>query len=142
MSSAGNGKKEEESYLPIGTKHFENPGNMGVLDDEDGYAKITGPCGDTVEIWIRVDNNCISDISFMTDGCINAIACCSAATELAKGKGLSNAQHINQENIITALEGLSEEDKHCALLASKTLKKAISNYLMVKREPWKKFYLR
>ena len=140
MCPASNGKKEEKSQSPIGTDHFEDPSNMGVLDNADGYAKITGSCGDTMAIWIKLDNNCISGISFMTDGCINAIACCRAATELAKGKRLADAKRIKQDDIIASLQRLPAEDKHCALLASNTLKKAISNYLIVKRAPWKKFY--
>ena len=109
--------------------HSTDPRNMGILDNADSYTKLTGPCGDTMEIWIKVNKGHISDISFMTDGCHNAVACCSAVTELVMGQSLQQALRINQDDILTTLNGLPEEDKHCALLTSKTLKRAISGYL-------------
>jgi len=148
MPSGSYSNKEDESrgarnkYSRIATNYFNNPVNMGIMNNADGYGRITGSCGDTMEMWIKMDNERISDISFMTDGCISAIACCSAVTELAKGKKLAAARCIKQKDIITLLEGLPEEDEHCALLASNTLQEAINNYITIKREPWKRYYLK
>ncbi len=120
--------------------HNMNPRNTGGLDNADGYAKITGPCGDTMEIWLRVKHDIIRDAGFMTDGCSTAIATGSMVTEMAKGRAAGEAQRISQRDILDALGGLPEDNEHCALLASNTLKEAIRDYLAMKREPWKKVY--
>ena len=116
MHSFDHNKEDKElqtlnkAYSPMTISHFTNPRNMGILDDADGYTKLTGPCGDTVEIWIKVDKGYISDISFITDGCNNAIACCSIATELAKGKRLSNfyVENINEMEPVVKNESSGE----------------------------------
>ena len=120
--------------------HSMNPRNVGALDDADSFAKVTGPCGDTMEIWLKVKNDTISDASFMTDGCGTTIASGSMVTEMAKGKSISEAQKINQQDVLDALGGLPEESQHCALLAANTLKAAIRDYLTMKKEPWKRAY--
>ncbi|MFC1905196.1 iron-sulfur cluster assembly scaffold protein [Chloroflexota bacterium] len=120
--------------------HAMNPRNLGGLEDADGFAKITGPCGDTMEIWIKVNDDTIVKSSFMTDGCGTSIASCSIVTELAKGKTADEAQKINQQNVLDALGGLPEESQHCALLSANALKTAIRDYIAMKREPWKRAY--
>lgn len=120
--------------------HGMNPRNVGVLEDADGFTRVTGPCGDTMEIWLKVENGAISSISFMTDGCGTSITSGSMVTELAKGKSINEAQKIGQRDVLDALGGLPEESQHCALLAANTLKEAIKEYLAVKREPWRRAY--
>lgn len=127
-------------YSETAIDHFMQPRNMGEMQDADGAARITGPCGDTMEIWIKVDGEIITVASFMTDGCKNSIASGSMATTLARGKSLSEAQQISQQDILQALDGLPEEGQHCALLASNTLKAAVQDGLAMLREPWKKNY--
>lgn len=107
--------------------------NWGKLRDTDGFAKIKGPCGDTMQISFKVKDHRISKIRFTTDGCASSIASGSMATELAQGKKLKEATKISQEMILDALDGLPEESVHCALLASNTLKEAIKNYFDSKR---------
>lgn len=114
--------------------HFMHPRNLGVLPDEDGYARIAGPCGDTMEIWIKVRQGTISKAHFMTDGCGTSIASGSMVTVLAIAKTLDEAQQISQQDILNALEGLPEESQHCTLLASNTLKAAIQNYRATQSE--------
>ena len=120
--------------------HAMNPRNVGVMQDADGFARVTGPCGDTMEIWLRVNNNAIAAATFMTDGCGTSIASGSMVTEMAKGKSISEAQKTTRRNVLDALGGLPQESEHCALLATNTLKAAIRDYMAMKREPWRRVY--
>ena len=120
--------------------HAMNPRNLGDMEDADGFARVTGPCGDTMEIWLRAKNGNLTDITFLTDGCGTSIASGSMVTEMAKGKNVTEAQKISQQDVLTALDGLPEESQHCALLAADTLKEAIRNYQAMKKETWKKPY--
>jgi nitrogen fixation NifU-like protein len=110
-----------------------NPRNLGKIRNPDGFAKIKGPCGDTMQIFLRVKDGKLSKIKFMTDGCASSIAAGSMATELAQGKKIEEATEIGQQTILEALDGLPEESIHCALLASNTLKEAIRNHFDSKR---------
>jgi nitrogen fixation NifU-like protein len=115
-----------------------NPRNSGKVRDADGFAKIKGPCGDTMQISLKIKETQIVDIRFLTDGCASSIAAGSMATELAKGQDIEDAMKISQQMILDALDGLPEESVHCALLASNTLKEAIKDYLNSKgKDPLK-----
>jgi nitrogen fixation NifU-like protein len=105
-----------------------DPRNLGKIRNADGFAKIKGPCGDTMQISFKVRDHRISKIRFTTDGCASSIAAGSMATELAQGGKLEEAVEISQQMILEGLDGLPEESVHCALLASNTLKEAIKNY--------------
>jgi len=129
-------------YAKTVVEHATNPRNVGDIEDADGFALFTGPCGDTMEIWLKVSNDTITAATFMTDGCGTTVAAGSMVTELAKGKRISQALRISQENVLAALDGLPEESKHCALLAANTLKAAVKDYLAFKNEPWKRAYKR
>ena len=111
-----------------------NPRNLGKIRNPDGFAKIKGPCGDTMQISFKVKDHRISKIKFMTDGCASSIAAGCMAAELAQGKEVEQAGGITREMILDALDGLPEEGVHCALLASSTLKEAVKNYRNLKRE--------
>ena len=115
-----------------------NPRNWGEVREADGFAKIKGPCGDTMQVSFKVKDLRISNIRFTTSGCATSIASGSMATELAKGRKIEEAAEISQEMILDALDGLPEESVHCALLASNTLKEAIKDYLNSKgKDPLK-----
>jgi nitrogen fixation NifU-like protein len=120
--------------------HAMNPRNLGSLEKPDGFARVTGPCKDTMEVWLQVSNDIITNINFMTDGCGTSVASGSMMTELARGKNVALALKISQQDILEALGGLPEESQHCALLAANTLKAAVKDYLVMQREPWKKLY--
>jgi len=120
--------------------HAMNPRNLGDMEDADGFARVIGPCGDTMEIWLRAKNGSLTDATFLTDGCGTSIASGSMVTEMAKGGEITEAQNISQQDVLNALGGLPEESQHCALLAADTLKEAIRNYLAMKKETWKKAY--
>ena len=127
-------------YSETVVEHAMNPKNLGNMENADGFAKITGPCGDTMNIWLKVKNDVIQEATFMTDGCGTTIAAGSMITEMAKGKSLIKTHNISQQDVLEALGGLPEESEHCALLASNTLKEAIKDYLDFRNEPWKRAY--
>jgi nitrogen fixation NifU-like protein len=127
-------------YSENAVEHSMNPRNLGELGNADGFAHVIGPCGDTMNIWLKVKEGAISDLGFLTDGCGTSIASGSMVTELAKGKSIAKANRISQNDVLDALGGLPEESQHCALLAANTLKAAIRDYLAVQKEPWKKDY--
>ena len=120
--------------------HFLKPRNLGEIPAPDGLGRITGPCGDTMEICLKVRHGRVRNASFLTDGCGTTIASGSMVTELAKGKSISEAQKITQQDVLDALGGLPEDSLHCALLAANTLKEAIKDYLAFRKEPWKRAY--
>jgi len=121
-------------YSETTIEHAQNPRNVGNMNDADGFARVTGPCGNTVEIWLKVENDAIAEATFTTDGCETSIASGSMVTEMAKGKRISEALKISQSDVLSALDGLPEESEHCALLAANTLRKAIKDYLAIKKE--------
>jgi len=131
-----------KAYSETVIDHSMNPRNVGDMEDADGFAKVTGPCGDTMEIWLKVRNDTITGATFMTDGCGTTIAAGSMVTELVRGKSVSQALRIGQEGVLNALSGLPEESQHCALLAANTLKEAVKDYLTFRNEPWKRVYKR
>jgi len=122
--------------------HFLNPRNLGEIPAPDGFGRITGPCGDTMEIYLKVRDGRVMNASFWTDGCGPSIASGSMVTELAKGKSILEARKVTQDDILDALGGLPEDSLHSALLAANTLREAIKDYLAFKNEPWKRVYRR
>lgn len=118
----------EEVYAAA-KKHAEAPHHMGPMDSFSGHAKITGPCGDTMEFWILIEEDKIRKVSFITDGCDPSRACGSMTTCLAEGKTLVQAKQISQQDVLNALEGVPKDHEHCALLATNTLKAACEDYL-------------
>jgi len=120
--------------------HFLNPRNLGEISTPDGFGRVTGPCGDTMEIYLKVRDGRVTNASFWTDGCGTSIASGSMVTELAKGKSITDALKITQDDVLNALGGLPEESVHCALLAANTLREAIKDHLAFKNEPWKRAY--
>ena len=107
-----------------------NPRNRGSMENADSYARVTGPCGDTMEIWLTAENNKITQAAFETDGCLTTIAAGSMVTELVKGKKADEALQIEQQTILEALGGLPEGSEHCALLAANAMKGALSYLLL------------
>jgi nitrogen fixation NifU-like protein len=129
-------------YSEIVIDHAQNPKNLGSIHDADGFASVTGPCGDTMKIWLKVQNSVIKQATFWTDGCGTTIAAGSMVTELVKGKTIANALRISKHDVLDALGGLPEESIHCALLAANTLKETVKDYLAFRNEPWKRVYRR
>ena len=116
---------------------------MNFIVDPDGYAKIKGPCGDTMEMFLKISHDQkIVEAAFWTDGCITSIASGSMATEIVKGKSISRARRISQQIILEQLGGLPEDSQHCALLAADTIRAAINDYALTRSDPWKRQYRR
>lgn len=115
-------------------QHAKDPHNHGALDIFNGHAKITGPCGDTMEFWLQAENGKIKKISFITDGCDPSIACGSMTTCLVEGKTVAEAKAINQKDVLVALGGLPDDSEHCALLAANTLAAACNDYLAKQKQ--------
>jgi len=102
------------------------PANFGPLRGANGNARITGPCGDTMEFWVRVKNGRIAQATFTTDGCDHSMRCGSAAAILANGKTLADAAAISQTNVLAAAGVIPDHSQHCGLLAANTLKAALA----------------
>ncbi len=117
--------------------HFNNPRNVGVLDDPDGVGEVGNPtCGDVMKISIKVDSDRIDDIRFQTLGCGAAIATSSIVTEMARGMSLEEAVAITKRQVADELGGLPPAKMHCSVLATDGLKKAVDDYLVRNgREP-------
>jgi nitrogen fixation NifU-like protein len=115
--------------LKVGViEHAHNPRNLERIDRPDAHKILRGPCGDTMEIYLRLDKERISDVTFMTDGCGPSIACGSMLTTLVRGITLEEAGTIEPEDLLAALDGLPEESAHCARLAVDKLRKAIGDW--------------
>lgn len=109
--------------------HFANPRNVGELEDADGVGEVgNAKCGDIMRMYIKVENNIITDIKFKTFGCGAAIATSSMATELIKGKSIEDALKLTNKAVIEALDGLPPAKIHCSVLAEEAVKAAISDY--------------
>ena len=120
-----------DAYWQISARaldRFVHPRNLGPLPNADGQARVTGPCGDTMEIWLRVERGRIARATFVTDGCGPSLASGSMVTELAEGMSLEEASHLQQNDVLDALGGLPEESTHCAVLAVITLRAAIEGF--------------
>jgi len=118
-----------DSFTEIVQGHAKNPRNIGPLKFYNGHYRLTGPCGDTREFWVRVQQRQVEAVGFVTDGCDSSLACGSMATEMAKGKTLEQVMDYEPADLLELLGGLPEEHAHCAYLAISTLIKSCENYL-------------
>jgi nitrogen fixation NifU-like protein len=125
-----------EAYMQYTEKviqTFMNPKNVGKIDDADGMGKVGNPqCGDIMQIFIKVKDNIITDIKFLTLGCAAAIATSSITTEMVKGKTIDEALKITNKDVMSALGGLPPEKLHCSVLAEQGIRAAIEDYLSKK----------
>ena len=109
--------------------HFRNPRNVGVIEDADGIGEVgNAKCGDIMKIYLKIDGDMISDVKFETFGCGSAIASSSMATELIKGKPISEAMQLTNWAVTEALDGLPVHKIHCSVLAEEAIKLALKDY--------------
>ncbi len=109
--------------------HFTNPRNVGVIEDADGVGEVgNAKCGDIMKIYLKIDGGIITDVKFNTFGCGSAIASSSMATEMIKGKPLSEALSLTNKAVVEALDGLPAHKLHCSVLAEEAVKSAIRDY--------------
>ena len=118
--------------------HFKNPRNVGEIENADGIGEVGNPvCGDIMKIFLKIENNVITDAKFKTFGCGAAIASSSMATELVRGKTLEEAWEVSNLAVAEALEGLPPIKMHCSVLAEEGIHKAINDFRVKKGfEPW------
>jgi len=109
--------------------HFNNPRNAGIIENANGIGEIGDPsCGDILRVFIKVEDDVVTDIKYQIRGCPAAIACASAMTELAIGKNLDDAMMLSEDDIVDALDGLPEFKIHCSAMGAAGLRKAIMDY--------------
>jgi len=109
--------------------HFQNPRNLGKMDDADGIGEVgNATCGDIMKIYIKVEDDIITDVKFNTFGCGSAIATSSMATEMIKGKSIKEALDLSNKAVVEALDGLPPNKIHCSVLAEEAVKAAVSDY--------------
>ena len=106
--------------------HFEHPRNAGTIADADASARIENPaCGDILELTLKVDGDRIAEIRFRARGCVAAMACGSALTELARGKSINEARKLTREELLRAVGGLPRASSHASHLAMDALHAAL-----------------
>ena len=109
--------------------HFRNPRNVGEIEDADAIGEVgNAKCGDIMRMYLKIDNDIITDVKFKTFGCGSAIATSSMATELIKGKPLKDALNLSNQAVVEALDGLPTHKIHCSVLAEEAVKAALKDY--------------
>lgn len=110
--------------------HFRNPRNVGVIEDADGIGEVgNAVCGDIMKIYLKINSDeVIEDVKFETFGCGSAIASSSMATQMIKGKPVSEALNLTNQAVTEALDGLPPHKIHCSVLAEEAIKKAVDDY--------------
>ena len=116
-------------YSDIVMDHFRNPRNVGTIENADGVGEVgNAKCGDIMKIYLKIENDTIVDAKFETFGCGSAIASSSMATELIKGKPVSDALSLTNKAVVEALDGLPAAKVHCSVLAEEAIKSALRDY--------------
>ena len=109
--------------------HFEHPRNVGEIENADGVGEVGNPtCGDIMRMYLKIENDIITDVKFKTFGCGSAIASSSMATELIKGKSIKEALELTNKAVVEALDGLPARKVHCSVLAEDAIKSALVDY--------------
>ena len=117
--------------------HFRNPRNVGVIEDADGVGEVgNAKCGDIMKMYLRIEDDIVQDVKFETFGCASAVASSSMATELIKGKPVSEALKLTNKAVAEALDGLPAYKMHCSVLAEEAIQSALDDYYS--RHPEKK----
>ena len=109
--------------------HFMNPRNVGIIENADGVGEVgNAKCGDSMKIYLKIENDTIADVKFETFGCGSAIASSSMATEMIKGKSIQDAMALTNKAVAEALDGLPLHKMHCSVLAEEAIKNALKDY--------------
>ena len=118
------------AYGDLAFERWQNMRYMGSLKNPDGYARVTGSCGDTMEVFLKFQTYYVQKATFQTDGCGASAVCGSFAAEMAIDKTPDELLEITGDNILEILGGFPKEDEHCAHLAAETLQEALNDYMM------------
>ena len=109
--------------------HFLQPRNLGVIEDADGVGEVgNAKCGDIMKMYLKIDDDIITDVKFETFGCASAIASSSMATELIKGASVEDAMQLTNKAVAEALDGLPAYKMHCSVLAEEAIQAALEDY--------------
>ena len=109
--------------------HFRHPRNVGVIENASGVGEVgNAKCGDIMTMYLQIEDDIITDVKFETFGCGSAIASSSMATELIKGKPVSEALQLTNKAVAEALDGLPAHKLHCSVLAEEAIKSALKDY--------------
>ena len=109
--------------------HFLKPRNLGVIEDADGIGEVANAkCGDIMKMYLKIDDDIITDVKFETFGCASAIASSSMATELIKGASVEDAMQLTNKAVAEALDGLPAYKMHCSVLAEEAIRAALEDY--------------
>jgi nitrogen fixation NifU-like protein len=123
-------EETKEAYGETAFNRWLDPVYMGAIKEPDGYACLTVVCGDSMEIFLRFENDRVKEASFQADGCGSSIVCGSFAAEMSLGKNPDELLEVTAQAILEELEKLPKEDEHCASLAAETLQEALNDYMM------------
>ena len=128
-------EETKKAYGEIAFERWLNPVFIGPMKDPDGYACLRGGCGDTMEFFLKFEDNRVLEASFQTGGCGSSTVCGSFAAEMAVGKKPDEIKKITGEDVVHKLGNIPKDDEHLAFLAVETLQSALNDYLMKKTEP-------
>ncbi|QTA92334.1 iron-sulfur cluster assembly scaffold protein [Desulfonema magnum] len=123
-------EETREDFGEIAYQRWRNPLYMEIMNDPDGHAKVRGDCGDSIEIFLKFENDRVKKATFQTDGCGSSLVCGSFAAEMAGGKNPDELFEITGQTILEKLGGLPEENEHCAFLAAESLHQALNDYMI------------
>jgi nitrogen fixation NifU-like protein len=123
-------EQTREDYGDVAFQRWLKPLYMGTIDNPDGYGRITGSCGDTMQMFLKFEKHRVKQALFQTDGCGSSAVCGSFAAEMALGKTPDEIVDITGESILKKLGGFPEEDKHCAFLSAAALQDAVNDYMI------------
>ncbi|HIJ42298.1 MAG TPA: iron-sulfur cluster assembly scaffold protein [Deltaproteobacteria bacterium] len=118
------------AYGVLAFERWQNMRYMGPMENPDGHAGVTGSCGDTMKIFLKIENDHVKKATFQTDGCGASAVCGSFAAEMALDKTPDELLKITGEKILEILGGFPKDDEHCAFLAAETLQEALNDYMM------------
>ncbi len=111
------------------------PDNFGPMRDANAHARVAGPCGDTAEMWLRIDGGRVRKASFMVDGCAASVACGAAAAKLVEGMSVEKAKRLSQEQVLAVAGDIPPDHHHCALLAATTIQTAVTDWELCPQKP-------
>ena len=115
--------------------HFRNPRNVGIIEDADGVGEVGNTvCGDIMKMYLKIENDIITDVKFETFGCGSAIASSSMATEMIKGQPLEEVEKLTNKAVAEALDGLPDYKMHCSVLAEEAIRSALDDYYRRQQE--------
>ncbi|WP_028584718.1 iron-sulfur cluster assembly scaffold protein [Desulfogranum mediterraneum] len=120
----------KDAYGATGFERWRNPRFGGRMEDADSKGRITGSCGDTMEMFLKFADSRVTEASYVTDGCGSSNVCGSFAAEMAIGKSIEEIFDLTGQDVLARIGQFPEKEEHCAYLAIKTVQDAVNNYMI------------